>query len=516
MKKLFEDLRAHYAQDLIAGLVVFLVALPLCLGIALASGAPLAAGLITGITGGILVGLLSGSQLSVSGPAAGLYVIVLAAIGAAGSFEAFLCSVILAGLLQLALGFMRAGIVAYYFPSAVIKGMLASIGLLLLLKQIPHAFGDDIIAEGQEAFLQADGENTFSELMKLTQHIEPGALVICLIGLVLMLIWERPFIKKMPVASMIPGALLAVIAGILVNTFLLPAEWRLSGEHLVRLPQAAKGESWFHMPDFGALAHINTWITALTLAVVGSMESLLSLEATDKLDPERRVSSPNQELKAQGIGNILCGLIGGLPMTAVIVRSSANIYAGAQSRWSAVFHGLFLLASVLLIPSFLDMIPLAALAAVLLLVGYKLTRISLFVQMYKLGWDQFLPFVATIVGVLLTDLLEGVAIGMVVAVFYILRNNYRTSAFARTEPTPAGERIVIELAQEVSFLNKASVLVTLNELPEHARVLIDGSNTKIIDYDVLEIIQQFRETAAQKHIALEVRGITEVAVSGHH
>jgi MFS superfamily sulfate permease-like transporter len=503
----------QWRADLPAGLVVFLVALPLCLGIALASEAPLFSGIIAGIIGGIVIGYFSGSDLSVSGPAAGLTAIVAAAITELGSFEVFLVAVVLSGLFQIALGMLKAGVIGYYFPSSVIKGMLSGIGLLLILKQIPHALGIDQDAFGDEEFFQLDGENTFTEIAKAITHISPGALVIALVSMGLLLLWDRPFIKKLGFTRIIPGALVVVVLGAVMNLLFgwwIPA-WKLDARHLVELPSLRTASDWamaFQFPDFGALiTHPGLILTAATIAVVASMESLLSLEATDKLDPYKRSSPANQELIAQGIGNTLSGLIGGLPMTAVIVRSSANVQAGGRTRLSALVHGFMLLISVLLIPGLLNLIPYASLAAILLLVGYKLSSVKQIIAMYRLGWDQFLPYVVTILGIVFTDLLKGIALGMVVAVFYILRGNYRTPYFFHRETHPTGERIVLELAQEVSFLNKASVLLTLQHLPDNSTVLIDCTKTREMDYDVREIIWDFAETAKLKNIRLEIKGV---------
>ncbi len=497
----------HFGSDIPSGLVVFLVAIPLCLGIALASGAPLVSGLITGIIGGIVVGALSGSHVSVSGPAAGLTVIVLNAITDLGSFEAFLVAVILAGLIQLALGIAKAGIISHYFPSSVIKGMLAAIGLILILKQIPHALGFDQDYEGDINFSQADGENTFTEIAKSFDYMQPAAIIICLICLGIMLLWEIPAVKRIKLFRIVPGGLIAVLAGIGMSLFFKnnnPA-WALSPDHMVSIPKDFFGE--LYTPDFAILSNINLYISAVTIAIVASLETLLSIEATDKLDRFKRITSTNRELRAQGIGNILSGALGGLPMTSVIIRSSANIESGSRTKMSAIIHGFLLLGTVVLIPNILNMIPLAALAAILLLIGYKLAKIPLWIQMYKLGWDQFLPFSITIIGILFTDLLQGIVIGMLVSIFFILRNSYKTPYHFSENDSQAGKQIHIKLAEEVSFLNKGSVLLTLRNLPENSSVLIDGSNSKNIDYDVIEVIKNFKKTAETKNINLELKEI---------
>jgi len=504
----------YLKNDLPSGLVVFLVALPLCLGIALASGAPLFSGIITGIVGGIVVAFASGSSLSVSGPAAGLTVIVHNAILQLGSYEAFLLAVVFAGLIQIGLGYLKAGIIGYYFPSNVIKGMLAAIGIILILKQIPHAVGYDVDNEGDLNFVQADGENTFSEIANSLDHIHPGAIIIAVISLAILILWERPFLKKFAFSKVVPGALVAVVVGIAIN------EWfkfgnptlHLSGDKLVHLPVAESMGGFinqFTLPDFSAIGNYQIYIAAVTIAIIASLESLLSVEATDKLDPYKRSTPTNRELKAQGLGNLVAGLIGGLPLTAVIVRSSANVNSGAKTKLSAIIHGFLLLLSVIGIATVLNKIPLACLAALLLVVGYKLARISLFKSMYKLGWDQFLPFVVTVLAIQFSDLLRGIGVGMAVSVFFILRNNYKRGYFYQREEHHEGEKITIRLAEDVTFINKGSIALTLSHLPDNSRVVIDGSKSHFIDLDVIEMIHDFKSTAVLKKIQLELKSIPE-------
>ena len=505
--------------DLRASAVVFLVALPLCLGIALASGAPLFSGIIAGVVGGIVVGALSGSSLSVSGPAAGLTVIVLNALEKLGHFETFLLAVLLAGVIQLILGFIKAGGISHFFPSAVIKGMLAAIGITLILKQIPHALGFDRDPEGEFVFLQQDGENTFSEILQAIYFVAPGAVVITLLSIGILLLWQRPEVQRFAFFKQVPSALVVVVVGILLNHFYTAAmpQWALATNHLVALPtpQGLNGFSslftnagfngflsLFTLPDFSQITNSAVYITAVTIAVVASLETLLNLEATDKLDPLKRHSPPNKELKAQGVGNIISGLLGGLPLTSVIVRSSVNINSGARSKLSAILHGVLLLVCVVSIPGLLNQIPLACLAAILLVTGYKLAKIGLFREMFRLGYDQFLPFVVTILAVLFTDLLMGIGIGMAVGIFFILRANYKTSYFFHRQPTPETDRIKINLSEHVSFLNKASIIQILNGLPENSYVEIDGSQSEYIDYDVMEVIDDFRRTAEGRNIEL--------------
>lgn len=509
-------------DDLSASVVVFLVALPLCLGIGLAStGRPdlVFSGIIAGFVGGLVVGFFSGSSLGVSGPAAGLVVIVLTALETLGSFEVLLLAIFLAGALQLIGGFLRAGIIGYYFPSSVIKGMLAAIGLTLILKEIPHALGYDKDFMGDINMNQPDGHNTFSEIFYALNAISPAAVIISVVSLAMLIMFEKPFIKKFSVFKFLPGALFVVIAGILLNYLFAQVrpEWVLAGEHLVQLPVANGTReffSFFRLPDFTALSNPQVYVVAITIALVASLETLLCVEATDKLDPYKRTTPTNRELKAQGIGNMVAGLIGGLPITQVIVRSSANINAGAQTKLSTMAHGAILLVAAYFIPTLLNMIPLATLAAILLMVGYKLSKLSLYRNMFRLGHEQFIPFITTIAGILLTDLLKGIAIGMGVAIFFILRKNYKHSYHFKKERTPEEETITIRLSEEVTFLNKASIQAKLDEVPDNARVVIDGSHSVHIDHDVLEIIHDFRAHAAPlRNIKVETIGIREVVLS---
>jgi MFS superfamily sulfate permease-like transporter len=524
MKKPIKALSFEYIKnDLPAGLVVFLVALPLCLGIALASGAPLFSGIISGIIGGTVVAMASGSALSVSGPAAGLTVIVLNAIGTLGSYEVFLLAVVLAGLIQIALGYLKAGIIGYYFPSSVIKGMLAAIGIILILKQIPHALGYDKDNEGDFDFLQVDGQNTFSELFHSLNFIHPGAVIISVVSLLLLILWDRPEFKKYAFFKFVPGALVVVVFGVVMNwafAQFYPAFF-LEGEELVRLPVAQSAAGFigqFTLPDFTAIGNYKVYVTALTIAVIASLESLLSVEAADKLDPYKRSTPTNRELKAQGLGNFISGLIGGLPLTAVIVRTSANINSGGKTKLAAIFHGLFLLISVVALAQVLNKIPLACLAAVLLLVGYKLAKVSLFKSMYKLGWEQFVPFIVTVIAIQFSDLLKGIAAGMFVSAFIILRNNYKMAYISHTEEKGENKsKLIIQLAEEVSFLNKGSIALTLENIEEDTCLIIDGSKSKNIDLDVLEIIHDFKNNTAElKNITVELKSIPEFkGIAGH-
>ncbi len=500
-KKYF--LAKNLKRDLPSSIVVFLVALPLCLGIALASGAPLFAGILTGIIGGIVAGAISGSQLSVSGPAAGLTVIVLNAITKLGTFESFLLAVTLAGVIQVILGFVKAGTIANYFPSAVIEGMLAAIGIILILKQFPHAVGYDADFEGDESFLQS-GNNTFSSIQMALSWINYGAVIISGLSLLIMIYWPR--FKKL---SGVPAPLLVVVTGILLSLLFKDTSLALKPTQMVNVPSVASmGElvGLFRTPDFSGITNKEVWVVAVTIAIVASLETLLSLEAVDKIDPIKRISPTNRELLAQGIGNITAGMLGGLPMTSVIVRSSANVNSGARTKMSAIFHGAWLLLSFLLIPGLINMIPLSCLAAILLITGYKLSRIALFKTMWKHGRDQFIPFLVTVVAVVFTDLLTGVGIGMAVGIFFILRTNLRNPYFYKI--TKDGS-ITITLAEEVSFLNKAAVQYTLTHLPAESNVIIDGTNSRYIDRDVLEIIHNFKHNAYTKAIIVELVNIRE-------
>lgn len=510
-----KGLFSNIGSDFPASIVVFLVAVPLCLGIALASGAPLFSGIIAGIVGGIIVGAASGSPLGVSGPAAGLAVIVLTAIQDLGAFDIFLMAVVIAGLIQMILGFAKAGIIGYYFPSSVIKGMLAGIGVLIFLKQIPHAFGFDKVPEGSTTFKHEDG-NTFTEIAAIFQHpenITTGAIVITLISLGILILWEQKFMKKIALFKIIQGPLVVVVTGIiLAAVFKGISGMEISADHMVQIPIAnGFGEmmNLLTFPDFSAITNSAVWLTGVTIAVVASLETLLCVEATDKLDPYKRVTPTNRELKAQGLGNMVSGLIGGLPVTQVIVRSSANIQSGGKTKMSAILHGFILMISALAIPFVLNMIPLASLAAILILVGYKLAKPTLFKALYKQGWAQFIPFVVTIVGIVMTDLLIGIGLGMAVAIGFILYNNYKKPYFFYPEKHEKGAPIVLELAEDVTFINKASILQTLNHLPNNSTVIIDAMKTVNIDHDVKEIINDFKENAKFKNIDLHIRGLEE-------
>ncbi len=507
MKNLFGSVK----RDLPASIVVFLVAVPLCLGIALASGAPPFSGLLAGLIGGLVVGSISGSSLGVSGPAAGLAAIVITGIATLGSFQLFLLAVLLAGLIQVVLGLLKGGVIAYYFPSSVIKGMLAGIGVFIALTQVPHALGFDM-EQFTDSLAPSMQGGVFSDLTDMLNAVTPGALAIAAVCMSLLLIWERPFVKDNPVLSRIPGPLLAVVTGIAMGHLggVFPL-FAMEGTHFVQLPDLG-GETataLFAGPDWSGINSLAVWIVALTMAVVASLETLLSVEAIDKLDPHRRVTPTNRELIAQGIGNTVAGLIGALPLTQVIVRSSANVQAGGNSKASAILHGVWILVAVTLFPSVLRQIPLAALAAILLQVGLKLAKPALFRSMWQGGWKMFTPFIVTVLGVLYFDLLKGVSLGMAVALFIILRNNYKVPFHMVERAVPPGTPIRIALGEEVSFLNKANIQRVLSELPPESHIIIDLSRTVALDPDILEILEDEQERAKDKRSIVEITGLKE-------
>jgi len=509
-------------NDLPASVVVFFVALPLCLGIALASGAPLFAGVIAGIIGGIVVGGLSGSKVGVSGPAAGLAAIVLTAIGSLGGYENFLVAVVLGGVIQLIFGLLKAGIIGYYFPSSVIKGMLTGIGIIIILKQIPYFFGLDKNPEGDFAFLQFDGENTFTELLKtlnalLSGNFDKGATIIALIALGILLLWSNVLSKKGKFFEIIQGPLVAVVVGIIFYVMTKSNDMlSLQASHLVSVPVPDSFDSFlgqFSFPNFKAITNPEVWIVAFTIALVASLETLLCVEATDKLDPHKNVTPTNRELLAQGTGNIISGMIGGLPITQVIVRSSANIQSGGRTKLSAIIHGFLLLISVVLIPKLLNMIPLSVLAAVLFIVGYKLAKPALFKKMYNLGWKQSIPFFVTVLGIVFIDLLWGIGLGLAVGIVVILIKSFQNSHFLHIEDKSNGKhRIKMTLAEEVTFFNKGAILKELDSLPRDTYLELDVRKTRYLDNDIIEILDDFAFKAKERHIDIQLiseRGVVE-------
>ena len=511
---------SHLKTDLPAGLVVFLVAVPLCLGIALASGAPLFSGIIAGIVGGIVVSLISKSNIGVSGPAAGLAVIVADGIRTLGTspegifnmevgFPIFLSVVVIAGVIQIGFAFLKAGIIGYFFPNSVINGMLSAIGIIIILKQIPHALGHDVIAEGFDGFWQKDGENTFTELFVAIGDINPAAVVVTLLSLGILILWEQKFMKKIKLFQIIQGPLVVVALGITMSTLVFSLDgFHFSEDEMVGIPTAAEAGGvmqLFTFPDWSMLHSKTIWIMAFTIAVVASLETLLCVEATDKLDPNRNITPTNRELIAQGVGNVVSGLIGGLPITQVVVRSSANIQSGGKTKLSAFIHGLFIAISVFLLPDVLNMIPLSSLAAILLVVGYKLAKPQQLKAIIKSGRDQYLPFIITIVCIIFTDLLVGIVIGLGVGIFTILLRNYNVP-FSFSEKIVPGEPIEIKLSENVTFLNKASILETLKAIPAKSEVILDATESHYIHPDVIDIIKDFEMNALSKQISITIKG----------
>ena len=493
------------SRDLSASVVVFLVALPLCLGIALASGAPLFSGIIAGLAGGIITGIISGSQLSVSGPAAGLTVIVATAISHINNYEYFLVAVVIAGFIQVLLGFLKAGVIGNFFPTSVIKGMLSAIGILLILKQIPHAVGYDNDVEGDEEFIQSDGHNTFTEFFDLSDNITLGCIIISVITASILLLWETKFISKSKLRT-IPAALIAVLAGTLVSYLMnyFRHDAALEQKHLVNLPVSKNIYQFadnFTIPDFvGGFKMAAVWTAGITIAIVASLESLLSIEATDKLDPQKRLTPLNRELYAQGFGNIVSGSLGGLPITAVIVRSSANIMAGAQTKISAISHGVLLLISVMFFPALLNYIPLSTLAVILIFTGYKLAKPAVFKEVYNKGYDSFIPFIVTIIAIVFSDLLKGIAIGMFVGMIYVFKSNMHLSMLF----TESNNNYLIRFIKDVSFFNKATLRKYLASVPKNSNLIIDMRKPVFIDDDIVEIINEYKVTVSTQQIHLEI------------
>ena len=499
----------HLRYDIPASVVVMLVALPLCLGIALASGAPMLSGIIAGVVGGLVIGFASGSNLSVSGPAAGLTTIVLSAITQLGSYQAFLCAVILGGLFQIILGLLRAGTIGHFFPVSVIKGMLCAIGLILILKQIPHALGYDRDFEGDEDFFQGDGENTFTEIINAFYYITPGAIVICVLSIVVMTMWEKTFIRNNKIFQFIPGPLVVVVIGIMLNSLFASAIPFLfiDPEHFVTLPLAGDFLGQMVFPDWKRFLNPQIYVIALTLGLVASLESLLSIEAADRLDPFKRITPLNRELRSQGLGNVVSGMLGGLPITAVIVRTSANINAGARTKLSSILHGALLLSAVMLMPSVLNLIPFASLAAILIVTGYKLTKPELFKQMFRKGWDQFVPFMVTIIAILVTNLLIGIFIGIAVGLVYVLKTNFQKAITVSND----ANTYVLRLNKDVSFLNKALLRKTFESIPAGSALVIDGGGSEFIDTDIVETIQDFVLNAPSKQIKVNIHRTSTAA-----
>ncbi|TAE32894.1 MAG: SulP family inorganic anion transporter [Cytophagales bacterium] len=507
----------HYSPgllryDLPAGLSVFLVALPLCLGIALASGAPLFSGLVAGIIGGLVVGLLSGSEMSVSGPAAGLAVIVADAITKVGAYEIFLCGVVLAGVIQLGMGLLRAGKLSSFFPDSVIKGMLVAIGIVIVLKQIPHALGRDNDYEGEFEFQQlADGENTLSEIYRAFETASIGAVIISTVSLAILIGWERLAGRGWRFFKNLPAALMVVFVGIALNEAfrVFKPEWYMGDtahQHMVQIPTVATDKPWwsiFTFPDFSAFTNPRVWAVGATIAVVASLETLLNLEAADQLDEQRRVSSPNQELIAQGIGNMVSGLLGGLPVTSVVVRTSANVFGGAKTRVSTITHGVLLATAVFAAGSLLNYIPLSCLAAILIMVGYKLAKPAIFKNIFNDGISQFIPFIITVLGIIFTDLLIGIGIGAVVGILFVLYTNSQSTI----QVTRKGKAIEIKMLKDLYFLSKPQLKETLRSLQPGDQVVVDGANAHFIDHDIFNMLYDFKQVAKAQGIQYELRDV---------
>lgn len=504
MKNLFKTVK----HDVPSSIVVFLVAIPLCLGIALGSKAPLFSGIIAGIVGGIVVGMLSKSPLSVSGPAAGLTAVVVAAMGKLPGFEAFLLAVVLAGIIQVILGYFKAGVIGDFVPNSVIKGMLAAIGIILILKQLPHLVGYDEDFAGDESFDQSNKENTFSGLVHAMSAFTPAAMIIGGVSFAILLLWQTPIFKKSRVLQLMPAPLVVVLLSVILNQWFINGytNFGLESKHLVTLPIAADLNAFlgfFTFPDFSALNNYNVWTVAITVAIIASLESLLSIEAIDKLDPFKRVTPSNRELKAQGVGNIVSGLLGGIPITSVIVRSSVNLNAGARSKASTIIHGILLLVSVIFIPQILNMIPLAALAAILIHTGLKLANIGMIRNFYKQGWDQFVPFVITVIAILFTDLLIGIVVGLLVGLFFMIQSNFRSAVLVVNNQ----KNYLFRFRKDVSFLNKPIVKRKLQQIPENSHVLIDATRADFIDKDVIEAVNDFLSHAHLKNIKVELKNM---------
>ncbi|WCL50357.1 SulP family inorganic anion transporter [Leptospira sp. GIMC2001] len=495
----------YFKADVSASFVVFLVALPICLGVALASGAPLYSGILSGIIAGIAIGIMSGSNLSVSGPAAGLAVIVSRAIDSLGSYENFLLAVVVAGIFQIGLGLLKAGYLSSLFPHAIIRGMLAAIGIILILKQVPHAIGYDFDFEGDESFFQFDGHNTFSELFYSFQSISPIAVCISISSLIFLILVDNRYIRKFEWIRLLPGALIVVLAGIGFNQFLLVynPNLALAQNHLVTLPDILKSDTFFEnltFPNYSAYKNLSIYGVGLTIAIIASIESLLSIEAIDKMDPKRRSTSTNRELIAQGIGNFLCGIFGGIPVTSVIVRSTANLTAGAKTKLSCILHGILLLLSILFFANVLNLIPLSSLAAILIVIGFKLTNPSVFIEIYKKGQNQFIPFLFTIIAILFTDLLIGIFIGTAIGLIFVLKGNYKEVITL----TKHNENYLLRLNRDAFFINKPELKQKILDIPDGASVLLDGSRAEFIDNDVLETLEDFLDSCIDRNIDVEV------------
>lgn len=493
-------------KDFSSSIAVFLVALPLCLGIALACGAPLSSGIIAGIAGGIVTGLISKSHISVSGPAAGLTSVILSSINQLGSFEVFISAVLFSGVIQILIGVFKGGFIANYVPSNIIKGLLAAIGIILILKQMPHAMGLSFETFSEFSYNQTDGKNTFTEIVDVVKYFSPGAVIISIFSFAIMIFWEKPFLKYL---NKVPAALAVVLFGILMNVIFMNffSEFSLQIQHVVKFPKPDYLTSFISFPSFSSVANHDFWMIVITLTIVASLESLINLEAVENIDPHKRQASPNNELIAQGAGNIFSGLFGGLPITSVIVRSSVNVNSGAQTKFSTILHGIWLLLGVFFLSTFINLIPLASLAVILIFTGYKLAKISIFKEIYKKGLNQFIPFIITVLAIVFTDLLLGIIIGSAASMFYLLKSNFKNPFLLEKETLYIGETLRMELPNQVSFLNKATIKDTLWHVPPGSKVVIDATYCDFIDNDVLETIEDFKNTVSvENNIKLNLIG----------
>jgi MFS superfamily sulfate permease-like transporter len=513
----------HIGADLKAGLVVFLVAIPLCLGISLLQGAPLMAGIISGVVGGTIVSIISKSNLSVSGPSAALTGVVVLAISSLGTYEKFLTAVCIAGIIQVIFGLVRAGMVSHYIPSAVVKGEIAAVGIILVAKQIPHVLGYDKDPEGDQSFLQNDGQNTFSEITNVFSNISLGAIIIGLVSFTLLIIWQTNFFKKNKVLSLIPGPLVVVIVSIFINYLynIYGSDLAIKSEHLVNLSLPENPKPMYILlgiktPDFSVLKDYNVFIFGLMISAVASIETLLNIEALDKIDPNSNITPTNRELIAQGVGNFFCGLIGGIPMTSAIVRSAANVNAGGKTKISVILHAILFIVLVLFFPFVLELIPLSALAAILMFTGFRLTRPYIYKNVYKLGFDQFLPFIATIIVMLLTDLLKGITVGIFISIIFILRNNFKTPFKLISEVIDGKPNYFMKLSQNVTFINKGRILNVLHGLPKGSKIYIDGGRVVFIDKDILELISEFKYGAQKHEIEVVIEELELVDILAAH
>ena len=501
-------------HDFKASITVFFVALPLCLGISLASGAPVYSGLIAGILGGLLVSLISGSQLSVSGPAAGLTAICAAAISELGGFEIFLLSVIIAGILQIILGILKLANFTHLIPTSVIKGMLTAIGLILISKQIPLIIGYNKPDFWTGALFNIFTFNhAFQNVDNLYHSISAGVITLSLISLFILNGWKKWVTPKIP---LIPSSFVTVLFGALLAIIFQSTKLLyFSSENFVSIPQNVFSE--LHFPDLESIFdNTKIWKYAIIITIVASLETLLGLEAIDKLDPQNRITPQNKELIAQGCGNVVSGLTGGLPITAVIVRASANAEAGARTKLSSFTHGVWLLISLLVAIPLINHIPYCVLAVILLRTGYNLAKPTMIRQVYRQGKEQFLPFLITVIAILLTDLLIGVLIGIIYSIYFLIRHTYRAGFTVKEFSDGHTRHYKIELALNVSFLNKKRIRELLDSLHEYSIVEIDGSDSVYIDHDILEIFQEFKSKAHLRHIQLLLKNIPEVQIIELH